>query len=323
MDSGPKPTETTALDTRRGWLDMAEVGTLLGVRFVAGLGSLFGRSAARAFVAILALYFTLRRSDLRKWSRAYLRRMGHAHDFAAIYAHIRAFADTAVDRLFLIQGQFQRYRFTQSGHEHMLRLKREGRGAILLGAHLGSFEAMRTRSDAHDIPLNVVGYFRNAARINSVLQQLNPTLNVRLIEVAPESPAFVLKIKERIEAGELVAILGDRVGHGAKTEVRFLGGRVELPTGPYALAAVLGCPIYLTFGLYRAPRSYDLYCELFAEKVVLSRKRRQRELNDYAQRYAERLEHYCRLAPDNWFNFYDYWLPEGDDAAGTRPSSAP
>jgi predicted LPLAT superfamily acyltransferase len=24
-------------------------------------------------------------------------------------------------------------------------------------------------------------------------------------------------------------------------------------------------------------------------------------------RYVERLEHYCRLAPYNWFNFYDFW----------------
>jgi predicted LPLAT superfamily acyltransferase len=285
------------------------------------LGTLLGRSAARGFVAILTLYFVLLRSSLRKWSQAYLRRLGRPHGFAAVYAHVRAFADTAVDRLFLIRGEFHHYQITQNGHELMLRLKQERRGAILLGAHLGSFEAMRMRSDAHAIPVNVVGYIRNAARINSVLQKLNPALNTRLIEVEPESPGFIFKIKERIEAGELVAILGDRVGHGAKTQARFLGGNIELPTGPYAIAAVLGCPIYLTFGLYRPPRGYDLYCELFAEKVVLSRKRRREDLSAYAQRYAERLEHYCRLAPDNWFNFYDYWLP--DDTASKNPRPAP
>ena len=34
-----------------------------------------------------------------------------------------------------------------------------------------------------------------------------------------------------------------------------------------------------------------------------------------AQRYADRLEHYTRLAPDNWFNFYDFW---GEDLRSTR-----
>ena len=112
-----------------------------------------------------------------------------------------------------------------------------------------------------------------------------------------------------------MAILGDRVGHGAKTRVRFLGESIELPTGPYVLAALLDCPIYLTFGLYQPPNGYDLYCELFAEKVVLQRKQREEQLAAYAQRYAERLEHYCRLAPRNWFNFYDYWL--SDTPTGT------
>jgi predicted LPLAT superfamily acyltransferase len=25
------------------------------------------------------------------------------------------------------------------------------------------------------------------------------------------------------------------------------------------------------------------------------------------QRYAERLSHFCRIAPYNWFNFFDFW----------------
>jgi predicted LPLAT superfamily acyltransferase len=285
-----------------------EAGSALGVRFVVLLCTVFGRSVARAFVALLAMYFVSFRRDLRRASRAYRQRMGLPHGFWHIFSHVRCFADTALDRLFLMRGQFERFQITQTGHEHMVRLRDEQRGAILLGAHLGSFEAMRMRSDAHQIPVNVVGYFRNAARINAVLSKYNPGLNTRFIEVQPGSPGFIFEIQKRIEAGELVAILGDRVGHGAKTTVDFLGGRIELPTGAYLLAAMLGCPVYLTFGVYRPPLGYHLYCELFAERVLLTRKHRRHELTAYAQRYAQRLEHYCRLAPDNWFNFYDYWL---------------
>jgi predicted LPLAT superfamily acyltransferase len=317
MSRAPESANTTALSQRRGWLDVAEAGTVLGVRFVVALGTLCGRGPARAFVAVLALYFVLLRRDVRRASTAYLTRMGLSAGFWDVYHHVRCFAEAAVDRLFLLKGEFGRYRITQTGHELMVRLKEEKRGAILLGAHLGSFEAMRMRSDAHDIPLNVVGYFRNTARLNGVLSKINPALNTRFIEVDPDSPSFILKVKERIEAGELVAILGDRVGHGAKTEAKFLGDSVELPTGPYMLAAVLSCPIYLTFGLYQPPNGYDLFCELFAEKVVLTRKHRKEELAAYAQRYAERLEHYCRLAPFSWFNFYDYWLSD----APMRPAS--
>ena len=190
IDPPPEPEEPKAHRSRQGWLDVAEAGTLLGVRFVVVLGTLLGRSTARAFVALLVLYFVLLRPDVRSSSRAYLRRIGLAHGFWDVYAHVRCFADAAVDRLFLLRGQFHHYRITQNGHEHLVRLKEQKRGAILLGAHLGSFEAMRMRSDVHGIPLNIVGYFRNTARLNSVLSKIEPCAQRALHRGRPRLSRF-------------------------------------------------------------------------------------------------------------------------------------
>jgi predicted LPLAT superfamily acyltransferase len=119
-----------------------------------------------------------------------------------------------------------------------------------------------------------------------------------------------LTAKEAIERGELVAVLGDRVGVNDKTATAtFLGAPARFPTGPYTLAALLKCPIYLTFGLYAGGNRYDLYCEPFAEHLELPRGRREAAAAVHVQRYADRLEHHCRLAPLNWFNFYDFWRP--------------
>ena len=82
------------------------------------------------------------------------------------------------------------------------------------------------------------------------------------------------------------------------------------PSGVYLLAAALHCPVYLIFGLYRDPNRYDIHCELFAEEVVLPRNARPAGIAVYAQLYADRLAHYGRLAPDNWFNFFDFWAPK-------------
>jgi predicted LPLAT superfamily acyltransferase len=158
-----------------------------------------------------------------------------------------------------------------------------------------------------ELPLNIVGYFRNARLINGVLAKLNPVLATRVINVE-QSMSFVLAVKERIDAGEMVALLGDRVGIGDRVvEVDLFGAPALLPAGPYWLAASLHCPVYLTFGLFHEPNRYDLYCEPFAERIELRRGERDGDARVWAQRYAERLEHYCRLAPDNWFNFYPVW----------------
>ena len=78
-----------------------------------------------------------------------------------------------------------------------------------------------------------------------------------------------------------------------------------------ALAALACCPVILFFGLYRGGNRYELHFERLADLIVLDRSQRQAQLGDWMQRYADRLAHYARLAPDNWFNFYDYW---GEDA---------
>lgn len=290
-----------------GWLQVAERGTAFGMWFMVMVCQLLGRRAARLIVRVIVLYFVAFAPAARRASRDYLRRLGRPHDLRAVLAHFRCFANCTLDRLFWALGKSSAFVVTCTGVEHLVALQEQKRGAILIGAHLGSFEAMRTMANRQAIPLNIVGHFKNARLINGVLERLNPGGNTRVIAVEP-GVDFVLKLKERVEAGELVALLADRVGLGDRVvEAQLLGAPVQLPAGPYWLAAVLGCPVYLTFGLYHEPNRYDLYCEPFAERIELRRGAREEEARRYAERYAGRLEHYAALGPHNWFNFYDYW----------------
>ena len=294
---------------RRGWLGVAERGSVLGIQFLVWL-STFGRAPARFALRFVALYYVLLHPSVRRASTDYLARV-HAHvTFAHVYAHVLRFAEVALDRAFIVCGKLKPFAITRTGSRHLDDVVASGRGAILLGAHLGSFEAMRMQADREGLRINILGYFRNARMINAALQKLNPRANARVIAVDHSNVDFVFRVKERIERGEFIAILGDRLGpDGRKATVDFLGGKADFPTGAYVLASILKCPIYLTFGLYRAPNRYDLYCEPFEEAARLPRDGRDRALQAYAQKFASRLEHFVRLAPDNWFNFYDFWRP--------------
>jgi predicted LPLAT superfamily acyltransferase len=289
------------------WLRTSERGTALAFALVVTICRWFGRGFTRLLIAPAVFYFVLFAPQARRASRDYLTRLGRPSGFWAVYAHFLRFGHVTLDRLYFTLGKLRSFAVTRTGQEHLIALKQQRRGALLLGAHLGSFEAMRGMATDTSLPLNVIGYFKNARLINGVLTKLNPALAGRVINVE-RNMSFVLTLKERIDAGEMVALLGDRVGLGDRVvEVDLFGAPALLPAGPYWLAASLGCPVYLTFGLFTEPNRYDLYCEPFAERIELRRGERDGDARAWAQRYANRLEHYCRMAPDNWFNFYPVW----------------
>lgn len=291
-----------------GWLGARERGTVAGIRFVLWLTTAFGRPVARAFVSALALYYVLAHGSVRRASRAFLRRVGAPHGFWDCYRHLQRFAHCALDRVFLLRGRTAGIELVSHGTEHLLAAREAGRGAVLLGAHLGSFEALRAQAASRGYPLNIVGYFKNAAMINGVLAEVAPDSAVRVVHIETDGMEHVLALRERVERGEFVAILADRHELSRRVaEVTLLGGRVRLPTGPFLLASVLKCPVFLTFGLMKGTGRYELFCEPFADPLVIDRRDRDAALAACAARYAERLEHYVRAAPDNWFNLYDYW----------------
>jgi|HubBroStandDraft_1064217.scaffolds.fasta_scaffold01628_6 predicted LPLAT superfamily acyltransferase len=290
-----------------GWLAVAERGSVMGIRLVVWLATALGRAPTRLLLRAVAAYYVLARPSVRRVSRRYLERIHGRATLGMVYAHVLRFAEVALDRVFIVCGKDHYFEVTRTGHDYLEQLGASRRGAILLGAHLGSFEAMRMQADREGFSIHFLGQFRNARMINAALTKLNPRSNARLI-AKEEGIDFMLRIREKLRQGDRVAILGDRVGRGERAaEVDFLGAKARFPTGPYLLAALLKCPIYLTFGLYRAPHRYDLFCEPFEQEIQLPRSGRDEALHAYAQKFATRLEHYVRLAPDNWFNFYDFW----------------
>ena len=87
----------------------------------------------------------------------------------------------------------------------------------------------------------------------------------------------------------------------------FLGENAQFPTAPFRIALMLKRPVVLMLGLYRGGNRYELHFEQLFDPVGVDRARRQAMIEAAVSTYAARLEHYCRQAPYNWFNFYDFW----------------
>jgi len=292
------------------WRKIPEAGTVLGIKFTVLCARVLGRRIAGWMLYVPAFWYTLVRGSVRRASREYLGRVGQPTSLRHVIRHVHTFAKVALDRLFFLTGRMDRFKFEHTNHDVLVDQVKTGRGAVLLGAHLGSFEVMRRRAKDFDVPINVVVDFSNAERINAVLKKLAPDIETRLISLAPDPVVAMLGIKAAIDRGELVAILGDRVDHGPDariTHADFLGSRAAFPAGPWLLAHALHCPVFFVVGLFEAPNTYSLYLELLADEVKLERNRREEAIAAYAAVYAAMLEKYVRTAPMNWFNFYDFW----------------
>jgi predicted LPLAT superfamily acyltransferase len=291
------------------WRRVPEVGTLLGIRFVVALATLSGRALATAFLWILALYYSLVSPRVRRASRTYLARIGEAPSFGNVLRHVHTFARVALDRLFFLRGHLDRFVFETKGKELLADLARQKTGAILLGSHLGSFEALRAEGRHSGFKLAIVVDTRSAERLARVIRELSGDASLDVIPVDPAGVGTALRVRDAVARGELVGILADRTLERdiRNVTVDFLGRPAPFPAGPFVLAHTLRCPVYQVFGLFHPPSRYELSCELFAEAVRLERGAREESLRRYVQKYADAVARHAKTAPYNWFNFYDFW----------------
>jgi predicted LPLAT superfamily acyltransferase len=234
--------------------------------------------------------------------------------------HIHCFASTILDRVFLLGGQLERFDVAIGGLDKLHAALDRGRGVLLLGSHLGSFEVLRVLARRRpDYVIRVVLDKGHNPSMTQLLDELNPEIAAGVIDAGQDGPSLMLEIQHAVRSGALVALLGDRVHRGEYSiDAPFLGAPARFPITPMQVAAALKVPVVLGFGLYRGGNRYDLVFEPFSDGLDIPRERRRTEIASLIARYAGRLEHHARSAPFNWFNFYDFW-----DHSDDRDAEAP
>jgi len=290
------------------WTGLPERGSLTSLRSLAWIAMHIGRWAARLLLYPITFYFVVTAGAARRTSYEYLKQIrGCSAHWWHVFRHFHCFAATILDRVYLLRGEFQRFDVKLHGKEALHHRMESGKGCILLGSHLGSFEVLRALGVMQrNFPLKVLMDATHNQNITGFLDALNPVIAGTVI--APDRADTLLTVRESLDAGFFVGTLGDRVSSDVKTtRCQFLGRPAAFPVGPIVLAAMTRCPVILFFGLYRGKNHYEIYFEHFADEISLNRDRRAEDIQLWMQRYAERLEHYTRLAPYNWFNFYPFW----------------
>ncbi|MDD5633464.1 MAG: lipid A biosynthesis acyltransferase, partial [Methylococcales bacterium] len=192
------------------------------------------------------------------------------------------------------------------------------RGAMLLSGHVGNLEICQAIANLRGhIHLNILIHTKHAEKFNRLLGGSGGSATIQLIEVTELNPGIAIELQNKIERGEFLVLVGDRIPvKGSRTvRTKFLGRDAEFPQGPYLLASLLRCPVYTLF-CFSVDGRFHIDLELFAESIRIPRTEPQRMqmLDTLVRRYAERLETLCRAQPLQWFNFYPYWNTQSETA---------
>jgi len=292
----------------QAWATRAERGSPLLIRFIVWLARTAGRRPARLLLHPICVYFLLLAPTARHSSAAYLARLfDRPARLREVYRHIHTFAVTILDRVFFLSDRTEAFDIRFDGLDALEAARAHGRGVILLGAHFGSFDAMRAMAAQHGgIPLKVLMYTGPDSRIAQVIHGINPAVADSIIPLGDTNS--MLQVREWLGEGGLIGILGDRITHGDKTwPVDFLGGRPQFPGGPWLLAALTGAPVVMFAGIHEGGNRYVVRFHALPHTGPLPRGRREDAVPALVQDYATVLEDWVRASPYNWFNFYDFW----------------
>ena len=248
------------------WSRLGERGSALGLRTLIAIYRGLGDPAARLLLRAIVFWHWLFGQRARQASRAYLARL-HAFSggrtprptAANAYRHLLAFANSALDKVAGWRGRIAYTDLDFPGRAQLETLQAQGRGAILLGAHLGNLEMLRALALSHaQVTINAVVYTAHAQRFTETLAASSERFRLNLLHVPAFGPDTAILLREKVERGEFLVIVGDRTPpaeNGRVVHADFLGAPALFPQGPYVLAALLGVRAWWRWEPWRRSRS--------------------------------------------------------------------
>ena len=140
------------------------------------------------------------------------------------------------------------------------------------------------------------------AEVEKIKRFLNEQTEKAKYNLIPlkEDMSHLILIHQALKRNEMIALHADRTISGQKNfAFPFLNGTAQFPSGPFILARKFKVPITFVFALKTSSTHYQLN----ATDPILESS----SPEEIAQKYVQRLEEMVKRAPEQWFNFYDYY----------------
>ena len=283
-------------------------GNKLGYRIFVFVCKTFGVLPAYLLLRLVAAYYFLFSWTSSAHIYKYFRQgLGFPpiKSFFLIYNNYYVFGQTLLDKIIVMAGIENKFTFDFDGEENLRKIVQQGKGGILLSAHVGNWEAAGHLLKRLNTRINVVMYDAEHERIKQYVDEVTGGKNFNVI-VIKDDLSHVYAISEALTRNEMICLHADRFLEGNKTTTKsFLQCTAKFPAGPFLLAAGFNVPVSIVFAFKESNTHYHFFgSELFQRSQNENK-------NDFTARlmneFVCQLEEKVKLYPEQWFNYYNFW----------------
>ncbi len=270
----------------------------------------FGQSGAYLLLVPVILSYVVCSRKIHRSTSFYLQKRFPTHGWWRLrldaFRLVLSFGQVLVDRGWLGLSKGAELEGELVGREELLALAGEGRGLVLLTAHVGNWQTALSNICGFGVPVNSLMHYEHQAVAKHYFDLRREPVPFKIIK----SDGFMggmIESTAALQKGEVVTIMADRYAGGPSSLVSFLGAKVRLPSAAYSLAAATGAPVAVLLAAKTGRRSYTIRLWDVFRPESGDRDDRQRDLEGWAGRFATSLEEYVSQYPYQWYNFFDFW----------------
>lgn len=176
----------------------------------------------------------------------------------------------------------------------------QGKGVVILTAHLGNWELGGAVTALLGYPFWVVALTHKHRRVNNFFTAQRESKKIKVIPLGRAVRQCLNALKEN----QMVALAGDRVFTGKGMVIDFFGKPTFLPEGPAAFPLKTGAPIVPAFMLRNNDDSFTLKIE---KPIEFNPSYTEKELLTCCKAI---IEDYIRKYPEQWYMFRRFWISE-------------
>jgi predicted LPLAT superfamily acyltransferase len=275
----------------------------------------FGLSFAYFILRFVIIYFLLFSPKSVRIIFNYFHRIlkfGFLKSCVRVCENYFLFGQVLIDKLTMLSRCKTKLTFEFEGEEYLRKMADNNTGGLLISAHIGNFEIAGHLLKRLYSRINIVMLEAEHKQIKEYLSGIFKENNVNIISIKNDF-SHIYEINNAFKNREIVCMHGDRFVEGSKTvTTSFLGQESIFPCGPFYLAQKYNIPVSYVFAMKDNKYHYHFYAsplKSYYQQHLNLQKRNQTVLaiiKDYIYEFERIIHKY----PEQWFNYYEFWVKE-------------